>query len=271
MAFRRSAILLLALLVPAGCATVPQTNALAVWTPSENFDDRKPRLVILHATEMDSADDALRVLKSQNPSGRVSAHYMISEDGKVFQLVQDSKRAWHAGAGRWQGVDDINSVSIGIELDNDGQEAFPGAQIEALIALLADLSSRYALQPSAVIGHGDMAPTRKRDPGILFPWRRLAEAGFGLWYADDLPDAPEYFDAAMALQAVGYDIRDMPAAVKAYKRRFRGVEATELDALDASILCSLLQQMRNNSTRCLSEDKPPVNDPADRATHAPIR
>lgn len=270
MAFRRSVILFLALL-PVGCATVPQTNALAIWTPSENFDDRKPRLVILHATEMDSADSALRVLKSQNPSGRVSAHYLISEDGKVFQLVQDSKRAWHAGAGRWQGMDDINSVSIGIELDNDGQETFPDAQIEALIVLLADLSSRYALQSSAVIGHGDMAPARKRDPGILFPWRRLAEAGFGLWYADDLPEAPEYFDAAMALQAVGYDTRDMPAAVKAYKRRFRGVEATDLDALDASILYSLLQQMRNNPAQRLSETKLPVADPADGTMHAPIR
>ena len=267
----RSGCCILIIAVLSACSSAVRKNPLAEWSPSSNFDQHRPRLVVLHATEMDSADAALAVLKSQNPSGRVSAHYLISEDGKIFQLVEDSKRAWHAGAGRWQGMNDINSVSIGIELDNDGQEAFPDVQIEALLVLLADLSSRHALLASAVIGHGDMAPTRKRDPGILFPWRRLAEAGFGLWYADDLPEAPVYFDTAMALQALGYDTRDMPAAVKAYKRRFRGVEATELDALDASILYSLLEQMRNNPAQRLSEDKPPVTDPADGTTHAPIQ
>ena len=112
MTFRQSAILFLAAMTLAGCVTLPDSNPLAIWSPSENFDDRKPRLIILHATEMDSAERALQVLKSQNPSGRVSAHYLISEDGKIFQLVEDTKRAWHAGAGRWHQINDINSVSI---------------------------------------------------------------------------------------------------------------------------------------------------------------
>ena len=242
MTFRQTAAIVLAALSLAGCASVPDTNPLAVWSPSENYDDRKPRLVILHATEMDSAERALQVLKSRNPSGRVSAHYLISEDGRIFQLVEESKRAWHAGAGRWQGMDDINSVSIGIELDNDGSEAFAEPQIDALIRLLADVCRRYGIPARAAIGHGDMAPTRKRDPGILFPWRRLAEAGFGVWYADELPEAPADFDAALALQAIGYDTRDLPAAVNAFKRRFRGSDGSELDALDAGILYYLLKK-----------------------------
>ena len=128
-----------------------------------------------------------------------------------------------------------------VRFDNDGSEPFTEAQIATLIRLLADLSSRCGIPSTGVIGHGDMAPTRKRDPGILFPWRRLAEAGFGAWYADDLPDAPEDFDALLALQALGYDTRDLPAAVNAYKRRFRGSEGTELDARDAGILYNLLK------------------------------
>jgi len=235
--------LLLAAMLLAGCATAPPAkNPLAEWSPSDNYDVRLPRLIVIHATEMASADAALAVLKSRNASGRVSAHYLVTDQGRIIQLVEDSNRAWHAGAGRWRGMNDINSVSIGIELDNDGREPYPKAQIEALIALLSDLSRRYALQPSAVIGHSDMAPARKQDPGILFPWQRLAEAGFGVWYADDLPEPPADFDPVLALRAFGYDTRDLPAAVTAFKRRFRGTEGNELDAFDARILYSLLQQ-----------------------------
>lgn len=235
--------LLLAALLLTGCATAPPAkNPLAEWSPSDNYDVRLPRLIVIHGTEMASADAALAVLKSRNASGRVSAHYLVTDQGRIIQLVEDSKRAWHAGAGRWHGMNDINSVSIGIELDNDGREPYPKAQIEALIALLSDLSRRYALQPSAVIGHSDMAPARKQDPGILFPWQRLAEAGFGVWYADDLPEPPEDFDPVLALRTFGYDTRDLPAAVTAFKRRFRGTEDRQLDAFDAKILYSLLQQ-----------------------------
>jgi N-acetylmuramoyl-L-alanine amidase len=242
MAFRQIAVLVLAALTLAGCVTVPDANPLAVWSPSGNFDDRKPRLIILHATEMDSAESALQVLKSQNPSGRVSAHYLISENGRIFQLVEDTKRAWHAGAGRWQGMNDINSVSIGIELDNDGIEPFTNSQIAALIILLTDLTQRYGIPVNGVIGHADMAPTRKKDPGALFPWRQLAEAGFGQWYGESLAEPPADFNAELALQRIGYDTRDLPAAVTAYRRHFRGVEQGGLDGEDLKILYDLTKK-----------------------------
>ncbi len=154
-------------------------------------------------------------------------------------MVEDSKRAWHAGAGRWRGLNDINSVSIGIELDNDGTEPFAPNQIDALIKLLIDLCARHDMPRSAVIGHSDMAPARKKDPGILFPWQRLAEAGFGVWYAANLPEPPADFDPVLALAAFGYDTRDLPAAIRAFHRRFRAMESDVLDDLDRSILFDL--------------------------------
>lgn len=242
MTTRQTAVLFLAAVTLAGCVSVPNNNPLAVWSPSDNFDDRKPRLIILHATEMDSAESALQVLKSQNPSGRVSAHYLIAEDGGIFQLVEDTKRAWHAGAGRWHQMNDINSVSIGIELDNDGVEPFTDSQITALIILLTDLSQRYSIPAKGVIGHADMAPTRKKDPGKLFPWRQLAEAGFGQWYGESLIEPPADFNAELALQVIGYDTRDLPAAVTAYRRHFRGVEQGGLDSEDLKILYDLTKK-----------------------------
>ena len=227
-------------LLSTGCLHQPKHNPLAEWSPSENFDERRPRLIVLHATEMSSAEAALRVLKTENSGGRVSAHYLIAEDGRIFQLVSDSKRAWHAGGGRWRGINDLNSVSLGIELDNDGSEDFAPAQITALKELLADLCERHAIPRDAIIAHGDMAPTRKRDPSARFPWQELWQAGFGVWYAPVLPEPPAGFDAVLALQAFGYDTRDLPAAVKAFTRRFRGEERDVLDDTDRRILYDLI-------------------------------
>ncbi|MFY8205820.1 MAG: N-acetylmuramoyl-L-alanine amidase [Arenimonas sp.] len=227
-------------LLSTGCLHQPKHNPLAQWSPSENFDERRPRLIVLHATEMSSAEAALRVLKTENSGGRVSAHYLIAEDGRIFQLVSDSKRAWHAGGGRWRGINDLNSVSLGIELDNDGSEDFAPAQITALKKLLADLCERHAIPRDAIIAHGDMAPTRKRDPSARFPWQELWQAGFGVWYAPALPEPPAGFDAVLALQAFGYDTRDLPAAVKAFTRRFRGEERDVLDDTDRRILYDLI-------------------------------
>lgn len=235
-------LLLLTLLFLSGCAEVAVKNPLAVWSPSENFDARKPRLIVIHATEMNNTESALLVLKSQNSAGRVSAHYLIADDGKIFQLVEDQQRAWHAGAGRWRGVNDLNSISIGIELDNDGIEAFQPEQIQALIKLLDDLCLRWDIPRTAIIGHADLAPARKSDPSAKFPWQELAQAGFGYWYSDSLNEVPVGFDAVLALRAFGYDTRDLPAAMTAFKRRFRGTEGNELDAFDAKILYNLLQQ-----------------------------
>ena len=227
-------------LLSTGCLHQPKHNPLAEWSPSENFDERRPRLIVLHATEMSSAEAALRVLKTENSGGRVSAHYLIAEDGRIFQLVSDSKRAWHAGGGRWRGINDLNSISLGIELDNDGSEDFAPAQIAALKELLADLCERHAIPRDAIIAHGDMAPTRKRDPSARFPWQELWQAGFGVWYAPALPEPPAGFDAVLALQAFGYDTRDLPAAVKAFTRRFRGEDRDVLDDTDRRILYDLI-------------------------------
>lgn len=236
----------LALMLLSGCVSAPVENPIAQWSPSANFDARRPRLIVLHGTEMQSVDAALAVLKSGNAGGRVSAHYLVAEDGRILQLVADAQRAWHAGAGRWHGLNDINSVSIGIELDNDGVEPFSQGQIDALLRLLADLSDRHGIPRSAIIGHGDMAPARKKDPGVRFPWRQLAEAGYGVWYADAPSEPPPGFDAALALAAFGYDTRDLPAAVRAFHRRFRAMDSDVLDELDRKILYDLI---RNGDAR----------------------
>ncbi|HEX8470014.1 MAG TPA: N-acetylmuramoyl-L-alanine amidase [Brevundimonas sp.] len=154
--------------------------------PSPNFDVRRglPDMLVLHYTGMASGEAALARLR--DPSAKVSAHYLVEEDGRIFALVPEERRAWHAGRGVWQGETDINTASIGIEIVNPGHEfgyrAFPDAQIEAVIALTADIRSRWCITDARIIAHSDMAPKRKHDPGELFPWKRLAQAGHGLWF-----------------------------------------------------------------------------------------
>jgi N-acetylmuramoyl-L-alanine amidase len=227
------------LLVLSACTGTPARNPMAEWSPSPNYDVRKPRLIVIHQTEMENAEAALRVLHSQNKQGRVSAHYLIANNGRLYQLVADNERAWHAGVGSWQGVTDINSISIGIELDNNGSEPFEERQILSLIRLLDDLCARFNIPRAAIIGHADLAPTRKKDPSRHFPWQRLAQAGFGQWYDEKLVDAPANFDAVLALKALGYDTSDLPAAVKAFHRHYRGIETDVLDVEDAKILSNL--------------------------------
>ena len=227
------------LLVLSACAVTPAKNPLAQWSPSQNFDIRKPRLIVIHQTEMESAEAALKVLHSQNAQGRVSAHYLIANNGKLYQLVEDKQRAWHAGVGSWQGITDINSVSIGIELDNNGSEPFEERQILSLIRLLADLCTRFNIPRDAIIGHADLAPARKSDPSRHFPWQRLAQAGFGQWYDENLVEVPPNFDAILALKALGYDTGDLPAAVRAFHRHYRGIETESLDSEDNKILFNL--------------------------------
>ena len=230
------------LLVLSACTVTPAKNPLAQWSPSPNFDIRKPRLIVIHDTEMDNAEAALKVLHSQNSNGRVSAHYLIANNGKLYQLVADNQRAWHAGAGSWKGVTDINSVSIGIELDNNGSEPFDERQILSLIRLLDDLCTRLNIPRSAIIGHADLAPTRKQDPSKYFPWQRLAQAGFGQWPADNLLEAPMGFDPIFGLKALGYDTQDLSATVVAFHRHYRGIETDALDNEDSKILFNLLQK-----------------------------
>jgi N-acetylmuramoyl-L-alanine amidase len=217
------AILLASLL--AACASVPQQKSAgapqAEWTPSPNFDARRANYVILHHTSNNNAADALATLTS--PLMGVSSHYLITRDGAVLQLVDETRRAWHAGASWWGGQTDMNSASIGIELDNTGDEAYPDIQIEALIALLADVTARHNIPRAHVLAHADIAPGRKHDPSAFFPWSRLAAAGFGLWCAESEPAAaPENFDPRLALTALGYDPRQPEAALNAFRLHFMG-------------------------------------------------
>jgi len=154
--------------------------------PSPNFNARRgpPDILVLHYTGMPTGEAALARLR--DPAAEVSAHYLVEEDGRIFSLVPEERRAWHAGRGAWQGETDVNAASIGIEIVNPGHEfgyrAFPEAQIEAVIALVADIRSRWSIPDARIIAHSDLAPERKEDPGELFPWKRLAQAGHGLWF-----------------------------------------------------------------------------------------
>ncbi len=157
-----------------------------IAAPSPNFNERRapPDMLVLHYTGMPSGEAALARLR--DAEAQVSAHYLIEEDGRIFGLVPEERRAWHAGRGVWQGEDDCNAASIGIEIVNPGHEfgyrAFPDAQIASVVALIGDIRERWTVPDSRIIGHSDLAPERKDDPGELFPWKRLAEAGHGLWF-----------------------------------------------------------------------------------------
>ncbi|MDQ1242473.1 MAG: N-acetylmuramoyl-L-alanine amidase, partial [Pseudomonadota bacterium] len=226
-----SRLLLLALLPLAACAPLPQGPEVATrWQPSPNFDERRPNFVILHQTSNDDVEHALRTLT--DPLKKVSAHYLIGRDGTVVQLVDERARAWHAGESWWGGLTDLNSASIGIELDNNGEEPFAEPQIAALLELLADLKARYRIPAANFLGHGDVAPGRKVDPSRHFPWLRLAQRGFGLW-CESPPPAPAGFDALLALRALGYKVmrsgipRDGAGdtALRAFRRHWAGDDA----------------------------------------------
>jgi N-acetylmuramoyl-L-alanine amidase len=182
-------------------------------SPSPNYDARKdgkkPSLIILHYTGMPEADDAR--LRLCDAASKVSAHYLIERGGQVWQLVAESERAWHAGVGAWQAETDINSASIGIELVNRGHQwgyqTFPEPQIAAVKALLRDIQTRYAIPSHNILGHSDVAPQRKEDPGEFFPWHSLASEGIGLWPAATIADdrLMEYAEARRLLRSIGYD------------------------------------------------------------------
>jgi N-acetylmuramoyl-L-alanine amidase len=232
--------------------------------PSPNFDARAApiSLVVLHYTGMQSAEVALARLcdpapvagrypgpwqaegvDPDAPLGRASAHYCVAEDGTIFRLVDEEKRAWHAGASSWRGQGDMNDRSIGIEIVNGGHDFglpdFPGAQIKAVIALLQDILARRKLPPDAVVAHSDIAPARKQDPGERFPWRRLAEAGVAIWPGESAP-APEA-DVAQLLKRFGYGLEAGEATcLAAFQRRFRparvdGAADSETRALLAAL------------------------------------
>ena len=195
-----------------------------LWVGSINFGIRKPNFVILHHTAQKSTDQTIRTFTVKGQS-QVSAHYVVGRDGKVVQMVNDLLRAHHAGIGRWGNDTDLNSSSIGIEIDNDGFEPYTEAQIRGVIKVLAVLKKRYKIPAANFIGHSDIAPSRKPDPHD-FPWKTLAEKGYGLWYDDLLIIPPVEFDTRLALRIIGYDISNLSAAIVAFKRHFVQTDIT---------------------------------------------
>lgn len=225
------------------------------WVGTTNFNLRKPNYVVIHHTAQHSVDQTLRTFTL--PRTSVSSHYVIGRDGEVYQMLNDYYRSWHAGRGKWGNDTDLNSSSIGIELDNNGYEPFSEALIESLLDLLAVLKERYNIPTANFIGHSDIAPSRKVDPNANFPWKRLAEEGYGLWYDEIKPSPGVVGDSLqvrnqdflktrnlrvaesevitggssadsldisvnprMALRIIGYDTSDMEAAVRAFKLHF---------------------------------------------------
>lgn len=234
----------LAALLPtllAACATTLPQGGIQVRQlrqfPSPNFDERRANLVVLHHTSNDNIERPLRTLT--DPARKVSAHYLIARDGEIVQLVDESRRAWHAGLSWWGGVADVNSLSIGIELDNTGNEPFAEPQIEALLALLTDIRQRHPIPSANFVGHADVAPGRKTDPSIHFPWKRLAEAGFGVWCDPPYPPAPDGSSLALLLTALGYNPSAPEAAQAAFRLHFvqdRPVSEAEETALAYCLL-----------------------------------
>ena len=199
-------------------ADIDSTNAAASWVGTTNFSMRKPNFVIIHHTAQNSCEQTLNTFTLTRT--QVSAHYVICKDGTVQHMLHDYLRAWHAGAGRWGNVTDINSISIGIELDNNGFEPFTEAQINNLLIVLRALKKNYSIPTANFIGHADIAPSRKVDPSRFFPWQQLAANGFGYWYDTTKVKQPENFNAIQALRIIGYDTKDSIAAIKAFKLHF---------------------------------------------------
>lgn len=203
-----------------------QNGISTEWISTVNFNLRKPNFIIIHHTAQDSLAQTLKTFTLVKT--KVSAHYVIADDGKVVQMVNDYLRAWHGGNASWGKNTDINSTSIGIELDNNGIEPFSDAQVISLLALLTKLKKDYNIPTQNIIGHSDIAPTRKKDPSALFPWKLLALNGFGIWPDAILEPTPINFNVEQGLRIIGYDTKNLPAAITAFKLHYI---QTEVDAI----------------------------------------
>lgn len=232
--------------------------------PSPNFNERKlpVSILVLHYTGMETAEAAIERLC--DPDAQVSAHYVVKEDGAVLQLVDEENRAWHAGVSVWNGITDVNSASIGIEIVNGGHDFglpdFPDAQINALIPLCKGILSRHDILPKNIVGHSDIAPDRKEDPGEKFPWRGLAAAGIGLWPGEGNGDRRILFEPGnrdrgvtllqQALAGVGYEVvldgvmsEAMVSVVKAFQRRYRPEQVDGIVDMETFDLVSRLARL----------------------------
>ena len=205
----------------------PDSCVVAEVRPSPNQSERKdgvlPDMIVLHYTGMRDNEAAIRTLC--NPVSEVSAHYVVLQDGYIAQLVDESRRAWHAGVSYWAGQADINSCSIGIEIANPGHDhgypEFPRRQIAAVTALCRSILTRHQIPADRILAHSDVAPARKQDPGEKFDWRSLAQNGVGLW-PETLPEPETASDVRAALAEIGY-LADLPLAalLRAFQRHWR--------------------------------------------------
>ena len=214
----------------------------ADWVGTTNFSMRRPNFVIIHHTAQNSCEQTLKTFTTADARA-VSAHYVICKDGTVHHMLNDLLRAHHAGVSKWGNTTDLNSSSIGIELDNNGFESFSEAQINSLLILLDRLKKAYSIPTSNFIGHGDIAPTRKNDPNWRFPWKQLNEKGFGLWWSDTTNvQVPLNFDYLNAIRIVGYDIKDTADAIVGFKRHFLQDTTKRMNPAAIKILYSLYKK-----------------------------
>lgn len=217
------------------------SSGLQDFVGTTNFTMRKPNFVIIHHTSQNSCEQTLETFTLKRT--QVSAHYVICKDGTIHHMLNDYLRAHHAGASKWGNSSDINSSSIGIELDNNGFENFTEPQLNSLIQLLGRLKRAFSIPAANFIGHGDIAPTRKNDPNWRFPWKQLADKGFGLWYGDTTNvKLPDHFNSLEALRMIGYDIKDSSAAKLAFKRHFLQDTTTVLKESDKRVLFSFYKK-----------------------------
>ncbi|KAF2342656.1 N-acetylmuramoyl-L-alanine amidase [Flavobacterium tistrianum] len=207
-------------------STYLQNGINTEWIGTVNFNLRKPSFVIIHHTAQDSLQQTINTFTKTKT--QVSAHYVISENGKVVQMLNDYLRAWHAGNSTWGKTTDLNSCSIGIELDNNGFKPFTEAQISSLVALLTKLKKDYNIPTQNFLGHADIAPGRKQDPSALFPWKTLAEKGFGIWPDEVLEPAPFDFKIEPALRIIGYNTKNLTAAIQAFKLHYIQTDVTSV-------------------------------------------
>ena len=223
---------------------IPENDSLinGTWVGTTNFNLRKPNFVIIHHTAQNSCDQTLKTFTTVIT--KVSAHYVICKDGTIHHMLNDYLRAWHGGIAKWGNNTDINSSSIGIEIDNDGFEPFTEPQIESLLKLLSVLKKNYSIPEGNFIGHADIAPTRKNDPNVNFPWKRLADSGYGHWWNDTTGVMlPSDFNSMDALRIVGYDIKDSSAVIQTFKRKFEQLDKNAiLDDADKKVLFMLYKK-----------------------------
>ena len=212
-------LIALGMMVLAGCASFqPDTSLPVTVIASPNHDARHPTMIVVHYTSNDDIDHSIDTLTSS--LRKVSAHYLVDRQGKLYQLVPEDRRAWHAGKSYWAGMTDINSASIGVELDNNGTEPFTVEQIDTLLNLLGDIKKRHRIKARNIVGHSDVAPGRKIDPGGYFPWRRLAASGFGVWCnsPEEVIDGPT--DMLTILTVLGYDPSNPEASRQAFRSHY---------------------------------------------------